>query len=75
MKLKCDILLSAFAFNFNLRRYTKAASGWNTAMENQTFSRGFNTVWGGIIGVVSRAQTVIDTAKVWRCRLTLSNPR
>ena len=24
MKLKCDELLSAFAFKFNLRRYTKA---------------------------------------------------
>ena len=50
---------------------TKAQSGWNSAMENQTFSRGVNGFWGGIAGVVSRAQTVIDTAKVGRCRLTL----
>ena len=26
MKQKCDELLSNFAFNFNLRRYTKAAA-------------------------------------------------
>ena len=26
LKLKCDILLSNFAFKFNLRRYTKAAA-------------------------------------------------
>ena len=28
LKLKCDMLLSTFAFKFNLHRYSEAAAGW-----------------------------------------------
>jgi hypothetical protein len=34
LKLKCDILLSSFAFKFNLRRYTLRAA--NAALEDRT---------------------------------------
>jgi hypothetical protein len=30
LKLKCDILLSSFAFKFNLRRYTKATFAFDS---------------------------------------------
>jgi hypothetical protein len=33
LKLKCDELLSSFAFNFNLRRYTKEAAADQAAAE------------------------------------------
>jgi len=59
LKLQYDELLSNFAFNFNLRRYIKAASSLvKVVMRRRTF---FSSTW-----LLSR--------KAGRCRLTVSKP-
>jgi len=44
LKLKCDTLLSTFAFNFNLRRYTMGT--WADVCEDGTTCPDFSW-WGG----------------------------
>ena len=52
MKLTYDKLLSEFAFNFNLRRYTKGLD----KIGNKNFNNGFNT--GGLAKLVKNAVDV-----------------
>ena len=61
LKLKCDELLSSFAFKFNLRRYTVEGTEGRIKL-----SVLFNTL--GYPGTLS-------STLVGQCRLTLSNPR
>jgi hypothetical protein len=50
-----------FAFNFKLRRYMKAKEIHETALLSHQIVNHFS-------------QAAALTTKVWRCRLTLSNP-
>ena len=51
LKLKCDILLSDFAFKFNLRRYSKV-----------TF-RLLNKKWGAIYGGAKAGRCMLTVSK------------
>jgi len=44
LKLKCDVLLSTFAFKFNLRRYDMGAFFNNTLRENLTYGRAWQNL-------------------------------
>jgi hypothetical protein len=50
--LKCDGLLSNFAFNFNVRRYTKDGNEWEMGLThgNTEFISYGSTAWGSTPG-------------------------
>jgi hypothetical protein len=65
LKLKCDALLTTFAFEFNLRRYIMTDTYKNTNILEAC-------------SVEKRLETLTELSEsleVGRCRLTLSNPR
>ena len=88
LKLMCDILLSIFAFKFNLRRYTKFLERGSRCLNFTStvfVERGdFREVddksfFGMAPGKTVRLLfgynvTCTGVNKVGRCRLTLSNP-
>ena len=70
MKLKCDVLLSSFAFIFILRRYTEEQRHLLEDFEKSSLEAGEhlgeNMGHGG--GAGGRHDE--KATKVWRCRLT-----
>jgi len=55
LKVKCDKLLSNFAFNFNLRRYTKDMLGKLTLLYNRTRQAAITTE---LIEIISGASAL-----------------
>jgi hypothetical protein len=62
LKLKCDEPLSNFAFNFNLRRYTKVPA----AKSPKAIAK--------LRKQVRKTKDVLSANQVGRCRLTVSKP-
>ena len=82
LKLKCDEVLSSVAFNFSLRRYSKATKvggvkdgGYSLYIDinyaDDTHDWGFHLPFN----VDTHGWEVVSGYLVERCRMTLSNPR
>jgi len=80
LKLKCDVLLTIFAFKFNLRRYIEDGT---LLMFSASLPRDRVIKIGDLLDIlelqidaeVVMKKGAIEGVTVGRCRLTLSNPR
>jgi len=73
LKLNYDCLLSNFAFDFNMRRYTMPAEAWLRVAECSSELLRTNAGAGTPPGEAAFHE--FGAALVWRCRLTLANSR
>ena len=81
LKPKYEEPLSNFAFNFNLRRYTEAIEESVTDSFRNVYKlvKTFSGASGGPelaapLAVANATKEKLESFKVGRCRLTLSNP-